>query len=152
VVADEPQWLTQHEQAAWLGLATVLIALPRELDARLRRDADLSHFEYIVMAMLSESAGYTRTMTSLATLTGATLSRLSHVVSRLEKRGWIRRAASAHDARSTEATLTEPGYAKVVEVAPAHVSHVRDLVIDTLTETQLGQLQRITERINDRLT
>jgi DNA-binding MarR family transcriptional regulator len=151
VVADEPQWLSEHEQAAWLGLTTVLIALPRELDAKLRRDANLSHFEYIVMAMLSESTGRTRTMTNLATLTGATLSRLSHVVSRLEKRGWIRRAPSQQDARSTEAILTDEGFAKVVEVAPAHVSHVRDLVIDALTESQLGQLQRITERINDRL-
>ncbi len=147
----EPQWLTEHEQAAWLGLASVLTALPRELDAKLRRDANLSHFEYIAMAMLSQTEDHTLTMSRLATITGATLSRLSHVVSRLEKRGWVRREASSSDARSTHAILTDEGYAKVVEVAPSHVSHVRSLVIDALTEAQLGQLQRITERINDRL-
>jgi DNA-binding MarR family transcriptional regulator len=102
--------------------------------------------------MLSETPDHTRTRTSQASITGATLSRLSHVVSRLEKRGWVCRAASREDARTTHAILTDAGYAKVEAVAPSHVSHVRALVIDALTETQLGQLQRITERINDRLS
>jgi DNA-binding MarR family transcriptional regulator len=152
VTEDEPRWLTADEQAAWLGLANVLVALPRELDAQLRRTAKMSHFEYLVLAMLSEAPDRARTMSELSAITGGTLSRLSHVVSRLEQRGWVRRAANSEDARSTKVTLTPPGYTKLAAVAPLHVSHVRALVIDALTNTQLEQLQGITERILSSLT
>ncbi|MET0136106.1 MAG: MarR family winged helix-turn-helix transcriptional regulator [Kibdelosporangium sp.] len=144
---DEPPWLSPSQQAAWLSLTTLLVALPRELDAQMRRDADISQFEYIVLAMLSEAPDDTRTMTSLSTLTGGTLSRLSHVVSRLAGRGWVTRAVSGDDARSTNVTLTDEGYAKVVASAPRHVEHVRTLVIDALSDAQLRQLERITEKI-----
>ena len=41
--------------------------MPGVLDAQLRRDADLSHFEYFVLAMLSEAPDRTLRMTALAT-------------------------------------------------------------------------------------
>ena len=69
----------------------VVELLPGALESQLRRDADLSHFEYFTMAMLSEAPERTLRMTALASLTNSTLARLSHVVSRLEKRDFVRR-------------------------------------------------------------
>ncbi|MEV0381406.1 MarR family winged helix-turn-helix transcriptional regulator [Nonomuraea sp. NPDC050643] len=143
----EPRWLTEEEQQTWLALASVLIRLPAALDRQLQRDAGLSHFEYQVIAGLSMSPGRTMRMSDLAAFSEGSLSRLSHVVSRLEKRGWVRRAPDPADGRYMLAGLTEEGWAKVVATAPGHVEAVRDLVFEPLTKAQIRQLRDIGRRI-----
>jgi hypothetical protein len=67
---QEPRWLDAEENQAWRALAKTLVRLPAALDAQLRRDAGISHFEYQVLALLSEAPGRTLRMSALATLTG----------------------------------------------------------------------------------
>jgi DNA-binding MarR family transcriptional regulator len=110
---QEPRWLDAEERQAWLALASLLIRLPSALDAQLARDAGTNHFEYMVLAGLSEAPGRTLRMSVLAMLAEGSLPRLSQVVSRLEKRGWARRAPDPSDGRYTSAILTEEGWAKV---------------------------------------
>src|SRR3954462_4552588 len=88
----EPRWLDDDELETWMSLASLLIRLPTALDAQLLREAGISHFEYQVLAGLSESAERTMRMSVLAALADGSLSRLSQVVSRLERRGWVRRS------------------------------------------------------------
>ena len=85
---QEPRWLDAEESQAWRALAKTLERLPAALDAQLRRDAGISHFEYQVLALLSEAPGRTLRMSVLATLAEGSLPRLSQVVARLEQRGW----------------------------------------------------------------
>jgi DNA-binding MarR family transcriptional regulator len=143
----KPRWLDAEERQTWLALASLLIRLPLALDRQLQRDAGISFFEYGVLAGLSESPDRTLRMSELAMLAEGSLPRLSQVVSRLEKRGWVRRTPDPKDGRYTLAVLTEQGWAKVVETAPGHVEAVRDLVFDPLTKTQTGQLRNIGRRI-----
>ncbi|WP_310529545.1 MarR family transcriptional regulator [Nocardioides sp.] len=145
--SSEPRWLTPDERAAWLALASVTMRLPAALDAQLRADAGLSHFEYTVLAALSEASDRTLRMSQLAVLAEGSLSRLSQVVTRLENRGFVRRSADAEDGRSTLATLTGEGWDKVVATAPGHVAEVRRLVLDPLTRAQIGQLSAIGRRV-----
>ncbi|GAA1140125.1 MarR family winged helix-turn-helix transcriptional regulator [Nesterenkonia lutea] len=145
------RWLTSYELAAWVRLASILEMLPGALDGQLRRDAELTHFDYRVLSFLSESENQTLRMTYLAQVTNATLPRLSHVVSRLEKRGYLRRSPCEEDRRATNAVLTESGWEKVVAAAPGHVEAVRSLVLDGLSPEQVTQLTDITSRILDRL-
>jgi DNA-binding MarR family transcriptional regulator len=147
----EKRWLTDDERVAWVRLAAVLELLPGVLDTQLRRDADLSHFEYFVLAMLSEAHERTLRMTSLAARTNATLPRLSHVVRRLEDRGLVRRFPCPHDGRATNAQLTEEGWTTVVAAAPGHVANVRHQVIDALDAEQVRQLAQITDAILGRI-
>jgi DNA-binding MarR family transcriptional regulator len=144
---DGTRWLDDKERAAWLSLARVLMRLPAALDTQLRRDAGLSHFDYLVLAMLSDAPDRTLLMSELAALANGSLSRLSHVVSKLEKRGWVHRAPCPSDGRFTYARLTDDGWAKVVAAAPGHVETVRSQVIDALTKTQLRQLEEIGEHV-----
>jgi DNA-binding MarR family transcriptional regulator len=144
-------WLTDDELTAWIRLVGVVELLPGVLDTQLRRDAELSHFEYYVLAMLSESPQRTLRMTALAARTNATLPRLSHVVRRLEDRGLVERSACPQDARATNAHLTEAGWRKLRDTAPGHVATVRQHVIDALTPEQVGQLSEIAEAILSRL-
>ncbi len=145
--APEPRWLTSEELQAWLALAGVLFRLPPALDAQLRRDAGIGHFEYQVMAMLSQSPARTLRMSQLAVLAEGSLSRLSHVVSRLEKRGWVCRSPDPGDGRYTLAMLTDDGWDKIVATAPGHVEAVRRYVLDPLTKTQARQLGELCRRI-----
>lgn len=143
----EARWLSEEEQAAWLAFASVLFRMPVALDNQLQRDAGVSHFEYTVMSALSEAPERTLRMSHLAAMAESGLPRLSQVVGRLEKRGWIARAADPADGRSTLATLTEQGWNKVVETAPGHVEEVRRLVFDPLTKAQQKRLHEISRRI-----
>ncbi len=143
----EPRWLTAAERESWMAFVRVLIRLPQALDAQLRRDSGLSHFEYQVLAGLSDAEDRTLRMSVLAIIADGSLPRLSQVVSRLESRGWVRRTPDPLDGRSTLATLTDNGMAKLVEAAPGHVEAVRSLVLDPLTKAQVDQLGVISERI-----
>jgi DNA-binding MarR family transcriptional regulator len=144
---QEPRWLDAEESQAWRALARTLVRLPAALDAQLRRDAGISHFEYQVLALLSQAPGRTLRMSALATLAEGSLPRLSQVVARLEQRGWVRRTPDPADGRYTLAILTDQGQAKVTEAAPGHVQEVRRLVFDPLTRTQSRQLREIGRRI-----
>jgi DNA-binding MarR family transcriptional regulator len=148
---DEERWLTAEQLAAWKKLVAVVALAPGVLDAQLQRDADLTHFEYFTLAMLSEAQDRTLRMTALASRTNATLSRLSHVVSRLEDRGYVRRAPCPSDRRATNATLTEDGWSKVVATAPGHVDTVRSRVLDALDERDVADLDRVMTRVLSRL-
>jgi DNA-binding MarR family transcriptional regulator len=146
-VPQEPSWLDAEESQAWRALAKTMAILPAALDAQLRRDAGISHFEYQALALLSEAPGRTLRMSALATHAGSSLPRLSQVVTRLEQRGWIRRTPDPADGRYTLAILTGQGQAKVTQAAPGHVREVRRLVFDPLTRAQPRQLREIGQRI-----
>lgn len=148
---NETRWLSANEMSAWRKFVAVVELLPGVLDNQLQRDAELSHFEYFVMAMLSEAPARTLRMTELGLETNATLPRLSHVVARLEKRGYVRRSPCEADRRATNATLTASGWEKVVETAPGHVGAVRENVIDPLDARDVADLDRIMGRMLARL-
>jgi hypothetical protein len=52
---EEPRWLNEDELETWFALVSVLTRLPAALDRQLQRDAGISHFEYQVLAVLSET-------------------------------------------------------------------------------------------------
>jgi DNA-binding MarR family transcriptional regulator len=149
--ADPARWLSPAELDAWLPIGGLLLKLPAALDAQMQRDSGLNHFEYLVLANLSEAPDRTRRMSALAALAGGSLSRLSHVVKRLEGRGWVERRACPHDGRYTNAVLTEAGWQKVLASAPGHVEVVRTLVLDVLTTEELEQFGSMARRILARL-
>jgi len=140
-------WLTDEEQAAWRSVVALLIRLPAALEAELQRDAGISQFEYLVLSGLSEAPDRTLRMSDLAAMASGSLSRLSHVVSRLEARGWVRREACPGDGRFIIAVLTDEGWAKVVATAPGHVAAVRALLVDVLTPEQLRELGAISAEV-----
>jgi DNA-binding MarR family transcriptional regulator len=146
---EEPtvKWLTPGELASWLSVVRLMSWLPWSIDQQLQRDSKLRMVEYQVLAMLSESPERTMRMSSLAEVTNASLSRLSHLVDRLEKRGFVRREPDPTDGRFTNAILTEKGFRALAEAAPGHLAHVRSLVIDVLSPEQLRRLGRDADRI-----
>jgi DNA-binding MarR family transcriptional regulator len=144
---EEPNWLNPDQIEDWKALVALTFALPAALDRQLKRDSDVTGFEYHVMAALSESPGRSLAMSVLSTLASGSMSRVSHVVARLEQAGWVERRASQLSGCRTEAHLTEAGWAKVQETAPGHVAEARRLVVDVLTAEELGALGAAARKI-----
>ena len=142
-----PAGLSGEDLQTWAALATVLEWLPAALDLQLGRDADLTHFEYGVLFALASAPDHTLRMSVLAGYANSSLSRLSRAASRLEAKGWVRRAPDPTDGRYTLAVLTDPGLRKVDEATPGHVRTVHRLVLDPLTQPQTRQLREISRRI-----
>ena len=139
--------LQGEELETWAALATLLEWLPPALDAQLQRDADLSHFEYGILFALADAPERTLRMSVLAGYANSSLSRLSRAASRLEAKGWVRRATDPDDGRYTLATLTDEGVARYRLAAPGHAETVRRLVLDAITRPQAKQLREISGRI-----
>jgi DNA-binding MarR family transcriptional regulator len=141
------RWLTAEEEQGWRAVASVMHKVSWALECQLEHDSDLSFVEYHALARLSEERDRSLRMSELAVLTNSSLSRLSHLVTRLEKWGFVQRERGRSDGRFTIATLTKAGYAKLVASAPAHVAAVRQLVIDEFNPAELDQLREYCERI-----
>ena len=145
------KWLTEAEVSSWLSVVRLVTWLPWSIDHQLRRDSDLSMVEYQVMARLSQRPDRTLRMGLLADLVNSSLSRLSHLVKRLEDRGLVRREPDPADGRFISAVLTDEGFQVLAEAAPGHVAHVRALVIDVLSPEQLRRLGLSADRITSRI-
>jgi DNA-binding MarR family transcriptional regulator len=141
------EWLTDEQQEAWRPFIALLLRLPAALDAQLQRDAGITNFDYLVLSGLSESPGRTLRMSELAAIANSSLSRLSHVVSRLEAKGWVRREPCPGDGRFINAVLTDDGWQKVTATAPGHVAAVRELLLNALSEEEFKQLGAISARV-----
>jgi DNA-binding MarR family transcriptional regulator len=149
--SHETRWLDAEEQQTWRQLSTMILRLQPVLSAQLQREFGISHIEYLVMAVLSETPGSMLRMSVLAKITGSSLPRLSQTVGRLEKRGWVARRPDTEDSRYTLAVLTRAGLDHLEEVAPSHVEAVREHLFDRLTRAQTRQLGTICQRILDGL-
>lgn len=145
------RWLSAQERECWLALMAVSMQLPSLLDSELHRQARITLFDYHVLAMLSEAEGRMLPMSELAGRTNASLSRLSHVVKKLEGRGWVERSQSAADARVTVAHLRDAGMDMLADLAPEHVNSVRNLIFDGLTDDDVADLARIGRKLIGRL-
>jgi DNA-binding MarR family transcriptional regulator len=151
VDGQDVPWLDASEDASWRRLMTLMVQLPWTLECQLQRDAGLSVVEYHVLAMLSEQPGHSLRMSELSALTNASLSRLSHLFTRLESRTLVRREPDPEDGRYTLAVLTQEGHRHLVASAPAHVREVRRVVLDALTPQQVEALGTIAGRVLESL-
>lgn len=146
-MSDDAPWLTPDEIRAWLSLACLIEALPPLLSAQLKRDAGLNSYDYLVLAGLSESPNRTAGMSDLAAFAAGSISRLSHALTKMERRGWVQRRLHPRNGRHTEVTLTDEGFSVVSQAAPGHVRMVRRFVVDQLGPVQTLQLGRLCDQI-----
>ena len=146
---DATRFYTDDELDTWIPVAALLELLPRELDAQLLRDADLTHFDYFALSMLTNAPGHRLQMKQLASMTNATMPRLSHVVSRLERRGLVAREPNAADARGVDVVITPEGRRVVLQATPGHVATVRGLVLDALDDRQHQEVGQVEDALGD---
>ena len=137
------KWLTKAEAHAWLGFVNTTQLLFDELDRQVRDEADMTHADYQMLALLSQAPQRRLNITALARVMCYSQSRVSHAVARLGRRGWIDRLSDPNDGRGSFAAMTEEGFAALQAAAPGHVAAVRRHLFDQLTPAQVRQLGEI---------
>ncbi|MFG1784067.1 MarR family winged helix-turn-helix transcriptional regulator [Rhodococcus oryzae] len=144
-------WLDEREARVWQAYREVTRDLQAAFDRQLAEDAGLSGADFALLAPLSESAeGVLRTR-DLGLMVGWDRSRISHQVSRMQKRGLVVREDCADDARGSMVRLTPDGRAAIEAAAPGHVNSVRRLFFDPLSDEEVDVLGGILERLRARI-
>ena len=145
--AVETRWLDPEEQKAWRAWLYSSSLLHDRLDRELTHETGISHAYYEILVALSETPLRAMRMSELADRCLSSRSRLSHAVSRLEERGWVRRQVCAEDGRGQLAVLTDEGFAALEAAAPVHVTGVRSHLFDQLSPQQVENLRDIGETL-----
>lgn len=143
---DGTAWLDQTQQEIWRNCLAATGRVVAQMDAGLRKFG-LGVPEYEILVNLSEAPDRRLRMSDLAGAVRQSRSRLTHTVSRLEKRGVVVRENCIDDGRGVWAQLTPTGYDLVVEVAPHHVAEVRRILIDAVSPEDLAALGRAATRV-----
>ncbi len=143
--------MSELESDAWLQLIAISELLPAALDAQLRRDSQVTHFEFAVLSVVQLSAEGVMSPSDIAQALSATLPRLSHVLARLELRGLVTRSATPQDRRSVAVRLTTSGRRVVVKATPGHIATAKALVVGNFSDDELKVLGEFLRRITDRL-
>ncbi|WP_349827238.1 MarR family winged helix-turn-helix transcriptional regulator [Brevibacterium litoralis] len=147
----EPQWLDDAEIRAWRNLMLSHENLVSVLDRELRRAHGLTLQEYEVFVRLAERPDRTMRMADLADSLAVSRSRLTHVVAKMEKNGWVERVSSLDDRRGVDCRMTAAGWDAHVAAVPEHVNGVRRHLIDLLDETEIAVLGRAFAKVNAHL-
>lgn len=134
-------WLTPDQQRVWRSYLLARTRVNDHLDAALA-DFGLSLDEYELLVRLSEVDSRTLRMGELASSVRHSRSRLTHTVSRMEKKGLVRREACSSDGRGVQAVLTDEGMALLERAAPAHVDSVREVFVDAIADEDYAALGR----------
>jgi DNA-binding MarR family transcriptional regulator len=144
---EATRWLDAEEQRAWRAYMYSWMLLEDRLDRELIRETGISHAYYEILVQLSETDGRALRMSELAERCLSSRSRLSHAVSRLEERGWVRRQVCPEDGRGQLAVLTDEGFAALQAAAPVHVQSVRTHLFDQLSPQQIAVMRDIGETL-----
>jgi DNA-binding MarR family transcriptional regulator len=143
------QWPQAHADA-WIGLLETHKQITRALDAELelRHGLGLSGVE--VLGRLAAAEDRCLRLSALAAETGLSLSRISRVVDRLERRGLVDRRPCAADARAVEAHLTPIGLTLGREAQATHFAFVQARFFDQLSAAELTTLAVVFARFAPR--
>ncbi|WP_280475121.1 MarR family winged helix-turn-helix transcriptional regulator [Nocardia asiatica] len=139
----DPHWLDDVEMRAWLGFVRTRDLIAAAVGRDSTRESNLTYVEYSVLAYLAEAPDHRLTFADLAAKLEWSQSRLSHQITRMEKRELVVREPIPDDARRTAAKLTPSGADVLTDAAPAHVQSVRRHMIDLLDRQQLAALADI---------
>lgn len=147
-------WLSPREQADWQAFMQMQELLRSRLEHGLISRSGLSNADYTVLAVLSQSPERRMRPFDLSRTLGWEKSRLHHQLTRMCSRNLVERRPDpdSGNARAVQVVLTPEGLAAIGAAAPEHVSDVRRLVLDALTDEQFTQLGELSRELITRLT
>ncbi|MDK8869971.1 MarR family winged helix-turn-helix transcriptional regulator [Corynebacterium macclintockiae] len=143
-----PQWLNSREQQVWRAWLNTHIQINAELAQQLSADTSLSLSDYEVLVHLSESPDNQQRIVALANTMQWSRSRLSHQITRMAKRGLVRRETCDADGRGAFVVLEPAGLEAITNAAPGHVKKVRELIFDHLSDAEVEKLLAILSKLD----
>lgn len=145
-MSSDFRWLTAEEQRVWRRWLTLNAQLSATLQRELQDNAGLSTQDYEVLVHLTDNPEGRMRVTDLARLMQWERSRVSHHVTRMERRRLVQRVECAEDGRGAFVVITPQGRAAIEQAAPGHVNTVRRLVFDVLSPEEVGSFGAIIDK------
>ncbi|WP_433498141.1 MarR family winged helix-turn-helix transcriptional regulator [Sphaerimonospora sp. CA-214678] len=148
---NAPRWLDDDQQRAWRAYLRMQAGLSAALNRQLQAASGLSLADYDVLVHLTDTPGGRLRPYEMQRALDWEQSRLSHHLSRMQRRGLVERQECADDGRGAFIVLTEAGRSAIETAAPDHVETVRRLFFDQLTPEQVATLEELSTRVLARL-
>jgi DNA-binding MarR family transcriptional regulator len=145
--AGTPRWLDAREQSAWRAYLAMNAKLTARLNREMQDQSGISIADFSVLVQLSEHVDARMRVLELARALGWEKSRLSHQLTRMQRRGLVERSNCSEDRRGAFVVLTESGRATVEAAAPRHVDSVRRYLFDSLSPEQVSTLAEISKTV-----
>jgi len=150
-MASDAPWLSDQEEHVWRGWLKLNGELSAMLQRELQDDAGLSMSDFAVLVHLTDNPDGRVRVTDLARLLLWERSRVSHHVTRMERRGLVERAECPEDGRGAFVAVTTAGRAAIERAAPGHVRAVRRLMFDALSSADVTRLGAVVDKVLARL-
>lgn len=144
----EPRWLSAEQQLIWRAFLDGIAHINQRLEEELR-PFGLDLGEYEILVRLSESPEHQLRMSDLAAQARQSRSRLTHTISRMERKGFVCRTACPSDRRGVIAVMTPAGYRLLKLAAPFHVESVRRTLVDPISPGDFECLGRAMRSVLD---
>ncbi|MDM4763338.1 MarR family winged helix-turn-helix transcriptional regulator [Galbitalea sp. SE-J8] len=143
--------VSSDEWAIWRAFTDMRRGLDLALENQLQRDADISGADYAVLISLLQAPDRQLRVGDLGRTLLWEKSRVSHQVSRMERRGLVERRDCASDARGTWVGITPAGGRAALRATREHGPTLRRLFFDLVTPEQLAAIGAASERVLEAL-
>ncbi|MEO7374860.1 MAG: MarR family winged helix-turn-helix transcriptional regulator [Terrimesophilobacter sp.] len=141
--------LTGAEWDAWRSFSAMRRRLDRALEFELQHDCDVSLPEFEILLALRHAPGQQLRIKDIAQRIDWEKSRVSHQVTRLERRRLLVRSVCETDARGWWVSLTPAGSQAVLRAVGAHQNAVRRYFFDVLQEGEESRINDLSTRVVD---
>ncbi len=137
-----PEELSPEELVTWRSFYAMRRTLDRAIDLQLLRDSRISASEYEVLLAIDAGLDERLRIRDIASRIGWEKSRVSHLVTRMEKRSLLNRTDCTSDARGSWVGLTPQGRRAIAAAMNGHVAALRRFFFDVL---EGGEGERLTD-------
>ncbi|GAC1422912.1 MAG: MarR family transcriptional regulator [Ktedonobacteraceae bacterium] len=128
---------TEDEIHAWAPFVIGVLHLLSTLDAELKASFDLSHLDYGILMLLSQTPEHFQRMSVFATTFGVDPSNITYRVRRMESRGLVERSTRSSDGRVVDVHITDKGLVLLRKAQLVHVQGARRHFLEHLEPEQL---------------
>ncbi|WP_019356606.1 MarR family winged helix-turn-helix transcriptional regulator [Streptomyces sp. AA1529] len=142
---------TPEEWELWDTWMRAQRLLTRELDRGLQRDCGISKAEFSVLVSLWQAPGCDMRVSDLVDSLGWEKSRVSHQLTRMERRDFVEQTRSGTSGRRTRMGLTAVGRRVAQSAISAHGGNIRRHFLDSLTPEQAAAIKAWSEQTIDRI-
>src|SRR3954447_16059986 len=143
----EHEFLDPEEWESWGALMLLHRSVLQRLDRDLRRNHRLAVTDFDVLITLYNAPEGRLRMSALAERVLLSPAGTTHLVTRLERDGLVRREADPTDGRKWFAVLTDAGDAALRAARLTHNDALRDTLFSLTTATERRTLRRLWRRL-----
>lgn len=144
---SEPRWLNEEEMRLWRSILAASRKLERTMEVSLQNNDGMSSSEYAVLVELADVEDNQLRLRELCARLEWDRSRASHQITRMVKRGLVRKVRCVGDARGVVVEITEDGKDRLAAAVPSHVETVRQMLFDVLDYKDIKKLQKFYEAL-----